>query len=176
MNPEFPTDPMAANQLTPRSKAEFIGRYGHIFEHSPWVVEDAWERRPFADEAALHAAFMEVVEMAGAAAQLKLLTAHPELAAKVELTEASEAEQKGAGLKKLTAAEFNRFSALNVAYREKFQFPFIVCVRLHDKESILQAFEARLGHDAATERREAIAQIGLITQLRLRDLLESAVK
>jgi 2-oxo-4-hydroxy-4-carboxy-5-ureidoimidazoline decarboxylase len=167
---------MAANRLIPRSKAEFIGRFGHIFEHSPWVVEDAWERRPFADESALHAAFMEGVEIAGAAAQLKLLNAHPELAAKIELTEASEAEQKGAGLKQLTAAEFKRFSALNAAYREKFQFPFIICVRQHDKASILQAFEVRLGHDAATERREAIAQIGLITRLRLRDLLESAVK
>jgi 2-oxo-4-hydroxy-4-carboxy-5-ureidoimidazoline decarboxylase len=167
---------MAANRLTPRSKAEFIGRFGHIFEHSPWVVEDAWERRPFADEVALHAAFMEGVEMAGAAAQLKLLNAHPELAAKVELTEASEAEQKGAGLKHLTAAEFKRFSELNAAYREKFQFPFIICVRLHSKATILQAFEARLENDAATERREAIAQIGLITQLRLGDLLEGAAK
>jgi 2-oxo-4-hydroxy-4-carboxy-5-ureidoimidazoline decarboxylase len=167
---------MAANRLTPRSKAEFISRFGHIFEHSPWVVEDAWERRPFADEAALHAAFMEVVEMAGAPAQLKLLNAHPELAAKVELTEASEAEQQGAGLKHLTAAEFKRFSALNAAYREKFQFPFIICVRLHSKAGILQAFEARLGNDAVTERREAIAQIGLITQLRLGDLLEGAAK
>jgi len=163
---------MAANRLIPRSKAEFIGKFGHIFEHSPWVVEDAWERRPFADAQVLHAAFMDGVEMAGAAAQLELLNAHPELAAKVQLTEASDAEQKGAGLKHLTAAEFKRFSALNAAYRQKFGFPFIICVRLHGKAAILEAFEARLANDASAERREAMAQIGQITELRLRDLLE----
>jgi 2-oxo-4-hydroxy-4-carboxy-5-ureidoimidazoline decarboxylase len=78
----------------------------------------------------------------------------------------------GAGLKQLTAAEFERFSVLNAAYREKFGFPFIICVRLQTKASILAAFEARLKRDAAVEQAEAIAQIGLIAKLRLQDLVE----
>lgn len=162
--------------LAGRSKAEFVKRFGHVFEHSPWVVENAWGQRPFADAQALHAAFMAVVAAAGAGAQLKLLNAHPELAAKVALTEASEAEQAGAGLKHLTPAEFRRFSELNAAYREKFGFPFIICVGLHGKAAILEAFEARLARDAAAEREEALAQIGLITKLRLENLLEGSLK
>jgi len=154
------------------SKTVFLEKFGHIFEHSPWVVENAWERRPFADATALHAAMMAEVAAAGHAAQLDLIKAHPELAARVELTAASSSEQMGAGLTQLTAAEFERFSALNAAYREKFGFPFIICVRLQTKASILAAFEARLKRDAAAEQAEAIAQIGLITKLRLQDLIE----
>ncbi len=167
---------MPMDGLAVQSKAGFIEKFGHIFEHSPWVVERAWERRPFADADALHAAFMAEVEAAGVAAQLALINAHPELAAKVELTEASQSEQLGAGLKQLTAQEYERFAALNAAYREKFGFPFIICVRLNSKTSILAAFEARLGNDAETERQAAIAQIGLITKLRLQDLLEGSPK
>jgi OHCU decarboxylase len=163
---------MAMDGLAVQSKAGFIEKFRHVFEHSPWVVERAWDRRPFADVDDLHAAFMAEIASAGAGAQLGLINAHPELAAKVELTEASQSEQMGAGLKQLTAQEYARFAQLNAAYREKFGFPFIICVRLNTKASILAAFEARLGHDAAAERAEAIAQIGLIAKLRLQDLLE----
>lgn len=151
-------------------QAEFIAAYGALFEHSPWVVERAWARGPFADDAALHGAFMAVVNAAQEAEQLALIRAHPELGAKIALTEASTAEQMGAGLKALSAAEFAEFQALNAAYREKFGFPFVICVRRHTKASILAAFRARLNHDVAAERAEALSQIGEIARLRLEDL------
>ena len=158
------------------SKALFLEKFGHIFEHSPWVVERAWERRPFADADKLHSALMAEIAAADPQLQLDLIKAHPELAARVALTDASAAEQMGAGLKQLSAAEFERFSALNAAYREKFGFPFVICVRMQTKASILAAFETRLGADPASERAEAIAQIGLIAKLRLQDLLEGVDK
>ena len=151
---------------------DFTARFGHLFEHSPWVAERAAENAPFADADSLHAALMAVVAQASEAEQLALIRAHPELAAKsVELTEASEGEQKGAGLKALSAEEFARFGRLNAAYGAKFGFPFIICVRMHDKTGIFSAFEQRLGHDAAEERARALREIGFITRLRLNDLL-----
>lgn len=149
---------------------EFVARYGHLFEHSPWVVERAWEKRPFADAAALHGAMVAVVDEAGEDMQRRLIAAHPELGAKVALTRESESEQLGAGLRALSAAEFARFEALNAAYREKFGLPFIICVRLQTKASIFAAFEARLQHDAAAERAAALREIGMITRLRLDDM------
>jgi 2-oxo-4-hydroxy-4-carboxy-5-ureidoimidazoline decarboxylase len=80
----------------------------------------------------------------------------------------------GAGLKQLSPEEFERFAALNAAYREKFGFPFIICVRLNTKTSILAAFSSRLGNDARAEREEALMQIGLITKLRLQDLAKGS--
>ena len=148
----------------------FLRRYGHLFEHSPWVVERAHALRPFPDDAALHAALMRVVAEAGEEMQRRLIAAHPELGASVALTKESDAEQSGAGLRGLSNDEFGRFAALNAAYREKFGFPFIICVRRQDKASILAAFTRRLAHDAATEHAAALAEIGEITRLRLADM------
>jgi 2-oxo-4-hydroxy-4-carboxy-5-ureidoimidazoline decarboxylase len=155
-------------------EAGFLARYGHLFEHSPWVVERAYGQGPFADAAALHDAFMLVLTEAAPDDQLALLRAHPELADKVAqaqgLTEDSTKEQASAGLDRLSAEEYARFHALNRAYRDRFGFPFIICVRLHDRASILAAMESRLAHEPETEFEAALAQVGLIVRLRLGDI------
>jgi 2-oxo-4-hydroxy-4-carboxy-5-ureidoimidazoline decarboxylase len=140
-----------------------------LFEHSPWVEARADARPSSGDR---HADLMAVVHDATPDEQLALIRAHPELAtkARVDLTEASAAEQASAGLDRLTQAEFDRFHALNAAYREKFGFPFIICVRLTDKAGILAAMERRLANDRETEIATALGEIGEIVRLRLRDM------
>lgn len=142
-----------------------------LFEHSPWIEERAAARPSSGDR---HADLMAVVHGASAEEQLALIRAHPELAGKAAidrtLTEASAAEQASAGLDRLSEAEFARFHALNAAYRERFGFPFIICVRLTDKAGILAAMETRLTNDRETEIATAIAQIGEIVRLRLEDM------
>ena len=139
-----------------------------LFEHSPWVEARADARPSSGDR---HADLMAVLYDATPEEQLALIRAHPELAGKAAvdgtLTEASAAEQASAGLDRLTQAEFDRFQALNAAYREKFGFPFIICVRLTDKAGILAAMERRLGNDRDAEIAEALHQIGEIVRLRL---------
>jgi 2-oxo-4-hydroxy-4-carboxy-5-ureidoimidazoline decarboxylase len=134
-----------------------------LFEHSPWVEARAASRS--------HADLMAVVYAATPEEQLALIRAHPELAGKAavdgRLTEASAAEQASAGLDRLTQTEFDRFHALNAAYREKFGFPFIICVRLTNKAGILAAMERRVANDRDAEIAEALAQIGEIVRLRL---------
>jgi 2-oxo-4-hydroxy-4-carboxy-5-ureidoimidazoline decarboxylase len=145
------------------TRADFVQKYGEIFEHSPWVVERAFDL-PGND---VHGRFLTVLDRATEAEQLALIRAHPELAARVALTQASAAEQQGAGLRALSEAEFEQFSRLNAAYREKFSFPFVICVGENTKTSILAAFETRLANDAATERATAVREIGKIAKLRL---------
>jgi len=149
----------------------FIARYGELFEHSAWVVERAADRLPFAD---LHDGLMGVVHDASPAEQLALICAHPELAGKAAidrtLTDASAMEQASAGLDRLTSDEFARFQALNAAYRERFGFPFLICVRMTDKAGIFAAMAERLGHDRDDEIATAIAEIGKIVKLRLEDI------
>lgn len=155
--------------------AQFTALYSRLFEHSPWVAERAWEYRPFADGEALHAALMRVLNEAGADERLGLLLAHPELADKTAiaagLTEDSAAEQSSAGLDRLNPVEFDEFHGLNRAYRERFGFPFIICVKRHDKASILAAMRRRLDSGREAELDEALAQVGLISRFRLADLL-----
>jgi 2-oxo-4-hydroxy-4-carboxy-5-ureidoimidazoline decarboxylase len=139
-----------------------------LFEHSLWVEARADARPSSGDR---HADLMAVVHDASPEEQLALIRAHPELAGKAaidgSLTEASAAEQASAGLDRLTEAEFARFHTLNAAYREKFGFPFIICVRLTDKAGILAAMERRLAHDRDTEIANALDEIGEIVRLRL---------
>jgi 2-oxo-4-hydroxy-4-carboxy-5-ureidoimidazoline decarboxylase len=165
---------LSAIAVQPLDEAGFLARYSHLFEHSPWVVQRAYAHRPFKDAAALHGAFMLVLAEASPDDQLALLRAHPELADKVAqaqgLTEDSAREQASAGLDALSAEEFERFHALNRAYRERFGFPFIICVRLHDRAGILAAMQARLGHEPESEFEAALAQVGLIVQLRMGDM------
>lgn len=139
-----------------------------LFEHSPWVEERA-DARPWSGDR--HADLMAIVREATSEEQLSLIRAHPELAGKAavdgKLTEASAAEQASAGLDRLTQAEFDRFHTLNAAYREKFGFPFIICVRLTEKAGILAAMERRLENDRNTEIATAVDEIGKIVRLRL---------
>lgn len=141
-----------------------------LFEHSPWVEQRADARAPSGDR---HADLMAIVAAATPDEQLALIRAHPELAGKAAidgtLTDASAAEQAGAGLDRLTPAEYTRFHALNAAYAERFGFPFIICVRLADKAGILAAMQTRLTNDRDTEIAAALAQIGEIVRLRLAD-------
>jgi 2-oxo-4-hydroxy-4-carboxy-5-ureidoimidazoline decarboxylase len=129
--------------------------------------------------AALHDAMMQVVHLAPAEQQDALIAGHPELGSRVrrvELTNHSRVEQGGLGLDRLSAEEFERFMRLNAAYREKFRFPFIICVRRHTRDSILAQFERRLGHTVEAERERALAEIGLITRLRLVGLVDGPGK
>jgi 2-oxo-4-hydroxy-4-carboxy-5-ureidoimidazoline decarboxylase len=155
-------------------RGRFMETYGALFDHSPWVVERAWDMLPFADAKELHRAFLQVIAEASRAERLALARAHPELADKVAmaqgLTASSAKEQASAGLDRLSPAEYETFHALNAAYREKHGFPFIICVKLNNRASILAAMRARLEQDSEVELDEAMTQVGLISRLRLAEL------
>lgn len=166
----------ALNTLDP---APLVAALGEVFEHAPWVAEAVIHNRPYPTVAALHDAMMQAVRAAPPDRQYAFIAGHPELGSRVkraELTDHSQAEQGGLGLDRLSAEEFDRFARLNTAYREKFRFPFIICVRRHTRDSILREFERRLGHTIEAERERALAEIGQITRLRLVGLVDGPGK
>jgi 2-oxo-4-hydroxy-4-carboxy-5-ureidoimidazoline decarboxylase len=114
---------------------------------------------------------MGAVHAAPRETQLAFLTNHPDLAGKAAragaVTDDSRGEQASAGLDTLTDEEFERFHRLNDAYKAKFGFPFMICVRRHTRDSILTEFERRLARDAATELAQALQEVFYITRLRL---------
>jgi OHCU decarboxylase len=150
-------------------KGPFMARYGALYEHSPWVAEGAWEQGPFDDVEQLHAALEATMRTASEDRQLALIRAHPDLAGKAKLTDASAGEQASAGLDRLTPEEYATFNELNAAYRERFGIPFVICVRDHTKGSVLAAMRERLGHGRDEETATAIGEIARIARLRLED-------
>ena len=162
---------MTIEELNSMDRESFVATVGWIFEHSPWVAELAWTARPFAGVDALHGAMVEQVERASAEEKLALLRAHPDLGTRARVSEASAAEQAGAGLDQLTLAEFERLLALNDAYRDKFGFPFLFAVKGSSKHDILDAFERRLASSREDELREAFAQVYRIARYRMESVL-----
>ena len=157
--------------LNHAAPADFCAAVGETFELAPWVAETVASKRPFATVTALHEAMMGVVRAAPRERQLEFLRGHPDLAGKAAragaLTDDSRHEQASVGLDSLSEADFQRFHRLNDAYKAKFGFPFIVCVRRHTRDSILDQFERRLRHDAAGEFAAALQEIFFITRLRV---------
>jgi 2-oxo-4-hydroxy-4-carboxy-5-ureidoimidazoline decarboxylase len=158
-------------ELNGLSIAAFTAALGGVFEHSPWVAQAAAVHRPFATVAALHEAMITAVRGASHAQQLEFLCRHPELggleARAGSLTADSTAEQASLGLQALPRTDTELFARQNASYRSRFGFPFIICVRHHTRDAILQSFERRLENDAATEMARAFAEIDSITRLRL---------
>jgi len=165
--------PVSLAAVNAMSEADFVAAFGGIAEHSPWVAEGTARARPFASRAAMIAAFQAAIGEAGAEAQRALLDAHPDLAGRAaiagDLTDDSRREQAGAGLDRLTAEEFARFTALNTGYRERFGIPFIFAVRGADKHRILAAFEARIGNAPDVEFATALEQVCRIVGFRIED-------
>lgn len=153
--------------------SDFVKRYGGIYEHSPWVAEQV--ESLLLDGAAgaevLAGLMADCVDNASPEQQLELIRAHPDLAGRAqvagELTVESTAEQSSAGLDRCTAKEYEQFQSLNAAYREKFDFPFIMAVRNSTRAEILSAFASRIKNDYDEEFETALVEIHKIAGLRL---------
>lgn len=162
---------VSLQELNAGTRAAFIDALGDIFEHSPWVAEAAAGERPFPTLAALYDRLSGALLGAGAEQQLAVIKAHPDLAGKAAragaLTAESTAEQASAGLDRLSDEEYATFHRLNEAYKQKFGFPFIIGVRRHTKDSILEQLERRRAHDIEAERNTALREILRIVALRL---------
>ena len=155
--------------LNSLSHDEFVSAIGWVFEHSPWVAERAWSRRPFATIDALHKTMVDQVELASSEEQLALLRAHPDLGTRARISDASTEEQAGAGLDRLTLQEFDLLQRLNAEYRGKYGFPFLYAVKGSTKSDILKAMEARLTNTPQQEYREALNNVYRIARFRLED-------
>jgi 2-oxo-4-hydroxy-4-carboxy-5-ureidoimidazoline decarboxylase len=157
------------NQMT---EEVFVETFGTVFEHSPWVAQRSYGKKPFADLTALHSAMCQTLQQASREEQLALIVAHPDLGDRLgKLTAASQQEQVAAGLDTLTIEELAEFKASNAAYKAKFGFPFVICARLNDKRAMLSAFARRLQNHSSEEFHTALAEIEKIAGLRLQAIV-----
>ncbi|MDR6182386.1 2-oxo-4-hydroxy-4-carboxy-5-ureidoimidazoline decarboxylase [Asaia bogorensis] len=159
--------------ITANTREEFVSAYGDIYEHTPWIVAEAWPQAPFSGPEDMIAATSQIIRDADHDRQKALVKAHPELARKFgvdpDLGRLSAAEQEGAGLDRLSEAEFIAFRALNEAYQARFDMPFVICVRQATKERMRLEIERRLAQSPQEELAEALGQIDQIALLRLKD-------
>ena len=164
--------PLSIDALQTLERDGFVTLLGGVVEHSPWVVQRAWAKRPFNSFEALFEVLSGCIHDAAPAEQVALVRVHPELAGREAvagtMTPDSNAEQGRLGLLALSPQDMARLTDLNRRYQAKFGFPFVVALRLHASlASVFQAFEARLAHDAGTELTIALQQVCEVMRGRL---------
>ena len=169
---------LTLSQINAAPRDEAVALLEGLYEHSPWIVEQALAERPLKSLAHLKHAMARVVTGAGLQAQLDLLRAHPELAGKAmvsnSLTAESTNEQNKAGLTQCTPQEFEHLQQLNREYNARFGFPFILAVRGPrglglTKAEIIATFERRLQGHPDFERKECLRNVHRIAEIRLND-------
>ena len=161
------------NKINKLSETEFTEVFGNIFENASWIAEKLYTQKPFANLEDLSKKIISIFENANNQNKLKIFNSHPDLADKTKigsLTIDSNKEQRNAGLDQCTEKEFNEFKNLNLEYKNKFTFPFIIAVKGRNKLEILVNFQKRVLSNKKIEFDEAVKQVKQIASLRLDEL------
>ncbi|GHO96659.1 OHCU decarboxylase [Reticulibacter mediterranei] len=170
------TQSFSLHDLNILKREDFIQALTPLFEGPPWIVAEAWHTRPFQTRAELYTTLCTIMQQAPLEKQIALLRSHPDLVGRAalagRLSSASTSEQASAGLDRLNPAEITMFTQLNRSYWDRFNFPFIICVRENKKQGILSGFATRMNNTREQEIALALQEVAKICALRLQDLVQ----
>ena len=153
------------------NKSEFLLIFGNVFEKTESVALKVFELKPFKDFDDIISKMLKIYEEYDRDRILEILNSHPELAIEKKLTIDSKLEQTSANLNECSEEEFKEFRKLNIEYKTKFGFPFIIAVKGKNKNEILVNFRERIKNDLNKEFFEAKIQVKKIASFRLEDIL-----
>ena len=153
-------------------KSEFLSIFGNVFEKSKWISEKVFDKKPFKNLESFVSEIIGIYENSDNKTILEILNLHPELAIEKKLTTDSEVEQSKANLKRCTPEEFDEFKKLNIEYKKKFNFPFIIAVKGKNKNEILNYFRERINNSLDEEFLEAKKQVKKIANFRLEEIIK----
>jgi 2-oxo-4-hydroxy-4-carboxy-5-ureidoimidazoline decarboxylase len=153
------------------NKSDFLSIFGNVFEKTESVALKVFELKPFKDSDDIVSKMLKIYEEYDRNKILQILNSHPELAIEKKLTNESKLEQTSANLNECSEEEFEEFKKLNVEYKTKFGFPFIIAVKGKNKNEILVNFRERIQNDLNKEFLEAKNQVKKIASFRLKDIL-----
>ena len=152
-------------------KSEFLSIFGNVFEKTESVALKVFELKPFKNSDDIVSKMLKIYEEYDRDKILQILNSHPELAIEKKLTTESKLEQTSANLNECSEEEFEEFRKLNIEYKTKFGFPFIIAVKGKNKNEILVNFRERIQNDLNKEFLEAKNQVKKIASFRLKDIL-----
>ena len=159
------------DKINKLKKSDFLSIFGNVFEKTEWISEKVFELKPFKDFNDLSSKLLDLYENCNKEKILIIFNSHPELAVTKKMTNESKLEQAGANLNECSSEEFEEFKKLNLEYKNKFGFPFIIAVKVKNKTEILNNFRQRILNDVESEFKEAKKQVKKIATFRLNEII-----
>jgi len=160
------------NKVNKLNKSDFISIFGNVFEKTEWIAERVFNYLPYKNFDNLLLKFFKIYNESNKESIIKILNSHPELVVEQKLTNESKKEQKGAGLNECSKEEVEEFKKLNLNYKKKFGFPFIIAVKGKNKNDILSYFRTRIKNSFDEEFIEAKKQVGEIATFRFKEIIK----
>jgi OHCU decarboxylase len=167
------------SEVNEMTREQFVDTFGSLFQGPTWVVERAYDQRPFADTKDLRQAFQEALFSATTEEQLALIDSYPDLGAESvaggDEGEDSLRDQASLGLTRLDEKDHVELAELTRQYRERFGFALVTCVR--DRDSYAQVLRhgwERLNNSPSQEHAAALVEISKIAAYRFDDLVADA--
>ncbi len=174
-----PGDTVRLDEVNEMAREEFVQTFSGLFQGPEWVVARAYDLRPFRDTQNLRRAFQESLFSASPEEQRELIDAYPDLGSALVVEgltgEESLRDQSARGLNRLGDVEHEELSAVTRAYRDRFGFPLVVCVRDVDSfDKVVEQGRERLGNAETQEHAAALLEIAKIAGHRFDDFLAEA--
>jgi OHCU decarboxylase len=160
------------NKVNKLNKSDFISIFGNVFEKTEWIAERVFDYLPYKNFDNLRLKFFKIYNESNKESIIKILNSHPELVVEQKLTNESKKEQKGAGLNECSKEEVEEFKKLNLNYKKKFGFPFIIAVKGKNKNDILNYFRTRIKNSFDEEFIEAKKQVEEIATFRFKEIIK----
>ena len=162
---------ISIDMINKLSKGDFISIFGNVFEKTIWIAEKTFISKPFKNYNEILSILIKTYDNSSKEELLKIFNAHPELAVEKKLTDNSRKEQNNANLNQCSDQEFIEFTQLNLNYKKKFSFPYIIAVKGKKKEEILENFKKRLTNNIKLEFEEAKEQVKKIAIFRIKEII-----
>jgi len=160
-------------KINKMTKSEFVLVFGNVFEKTIWIAERTYTLKPFENYEELNSKILEVYENSTKEKHLEIFNSHPNLAVERVLTEDSKKEQNSSGLDQCSREEFEEFKKLNIEYKKKFLFPFIIAVKGKNRSEILNNFRQRIANNINSEFIETKKQVKKIANFRLDEIIKN---
>ncbi|XP_055542100.1 2-oxo-4-hydroxy-4-carboxy-5-ureidoimidazoline decarboxylase-like [Wyeomyia smithii] len=169
---------LSLEQLNALSPVEFHKTFENVVECWPEAAIFCSAMAPFRSFESMITVFENYLQRLSNENKLRILRLHPDLAGKLldiqQLTEESRYEQSCVGLDKLTPADKKRLTKLNDEYKQRFGFPFVICVREASKfETIVNGVSGRIKNNPEAELNIAINEVKKICRLRILQLVNN---
>lgn len=162
------------DEVNTMTNEKFRETFGEVVQGVGWVLDRAWEQRPFEDVHDLRSAFHEAMLTGSDTEQFDLIRAFPDLGAEDDETgELRAVDHKG--LSHLEETEHENVVNLARRYREHFGFPLVICARETERyDRVLRSGWARMDNSSTSEKSFALIEIAKIANYRFDDLVADA--